>query len=123
MLTRTAIYEGHVKPGEEERFFRLVREKLEPVWQQFPHVLTVRVQRIRSADDGAAPIAMILEMDYADQASLDASLASDIKEHAHAATLEVMELFEGRFYHLIADPDSFGPASEEGHPEQMATGG
>ena len=30
MLTRTAIYEGTVREGREDEFFRRVREELEP---------------------------------------------------------------------------------------------
>ena len=39
----------------------------------------------------------------ADRASLDRSLASDIKERSHALTLEVLKPFRGRFFHLVAE--------------------
>ena len=64
MLTRTALYEGTVQKGREEEFFRRVRDELEPIWQRFPNVRAVRVQRTTSADPDARPIAMILEMDF-----------------------------------------------------------
>ncbi|MGT2488467.1 hypothetical protein ACU4GA_26190 [Methylobacterium oryzae CBMB20] len=64
MLTRTAIYEGTVRDGREEEFFRRVRDELEPFWRRFPGVTAVRVQRLVSKDDDARPIAMILEMDF-----------------------------------------------------------
>ena len=80
MLTRTAIYEGALEPGtDEDGFFAAVREKLEPVWRTYHEVLDVRVHRVRDSDPGAVPVVMILEMDFADRASLDRSLASDIK--------------------------------------------
>ncbi len=103
MLTRTAIYEGKVKAGHEEAFFTRVREELEPLWARFPHVSAVRVQRMQSADGDARPIAMILEMDFADQAALDACLASAARPAAHAKTEEVMAMFEGRFYHIVSE--------------------
>ncbi len=107
MLTRTAIYEGALQPGtDEDGFFAEVREKLEPIWRTFPEVLNVRVHRVRDADLGAVPIVMILEMDFADRASLDRSLASDIKERSHALTLEVLKPFRGRFFHLVAEAHS-----------------
>jgi len=56
-----------------------------------------------SADGDARPIAMILEMDFPDQAALDACLASAARPAAHAKTEEVMTLFEGRFYHLVSE--------------------
>lgn len=102
MLTRTAIYEGIIKAGHEEEFFRRVREELEPLWARFPHVLAVRVQRIRSADPTARPIVMILEMDFPDMAAIEDCLASPIRPESHARTEAVMTLFDGGFYHLVA---------------------
>ncbi len=110
MLTRTAIYEGTIHAGQEEEFFRRVREELEPIWQRFPGVTAVRVQRTRSADKDARPIAMILEMDFPDRAALDACLASSILPGAHSATLEVMRLFSGGFYHLVTEAATLAPA-------------
>jgi hypothetical protein len=122
MLTRTAIYEGRVAAGREEEFFRLVGEKLDPIWRQFPHVRAVRVQRTLDRDDETPPIAMIMEMDFPDRAAMRESLASPIRESAHAATLEVMRLFEGRFYHLVAEADTFGPADGD-YSGSAASGG
>ena len=110
MLTRTAIYEGTIRPGHEEEFFRRVAEELEPLWRRFPHVLAVRVQRTRSADKDSRPIAMVLEMDFADMAAIEACLASPIRPQSHAATEAVMTLFEGRFYHLVAEARVLAPA-------------
>ena len=110
MLTRTALYEGTIHPGQEETFFRRVREELEPLWRRFPGVLAVRVQRTASADPDARPIAMILEMDFPDQAAIDACLASPIRPESHVATVEVMKLFDGRFYHLVTQPTVLTPA-------------
>lgn len=110
MLTRTAIYEGTVKPGREEEFFSKVRDELEPLWRRFPNVTAVRVQRTMSADQDARPIAMILEMDFPDMAAIDACLASPIRPESHAATVKVMELFEGRFYHLVTQATVLAPA-------------
>ena len=110
MLTRTALYEGTIHPGQEETFFRRVATELEPVWRRFPNVTAVRVQRVQSADQDARPIAMILEMDFPDMAAIEACLASPIRPESHAATLEVMKLFDGRFYHFIAEATVLPPA-------------
>ncbi|WP_237480306.1 hypothetical protein [Lichenibacterium dinghuense] len=110
MLTRTAIYEGTIKAGHEEEFFRRVRDELEPLWRRFPNVEAVRVQRTTTADQDCRPIAMILEMDFADRRALDACLASSIRPESHAATEKVMQLFDGRFYHLVADATVLDPA-------------
>ena len=109
MLTRTAVYEGVIQPGQEDVFFRRVRDELEPLWHRFPNVTAVRVQRVLTADKDARPIAMILEMDFPDQAAIDACLASPIRPESHAATVEVMKLFDGRFYHLVAEASVWSP--------------
>jgi hypothetical protein len=54
---------------------------------------------------------MILEMDFPDQAAIDACLASPIRPESHAATVEVMQLFDGRFYHLTADATVLSPSA------------
>ena len=110
MLTRTAVYEGTIATGQEDMFYARVRDELEPLWRRFPGVLAVRVQRVRSADSDARPIAMILEMDFADMAAIEACLASPIRPESHAATLAVMTLFDGRFYHLVAEARTLDPA-------------
>jgi hypothetical protein len=110
MLTRTAVYEGTVKPGHEEEFFRRVRDELQPMWRRFPHVTAVRVQRVQSADPDARPIAMILEMDFPDQAAIDACLASPIRTESRGATHAVMELFDGRYYHFVTEATALDPA-------------
>lgn len=109
MLTRTAIYEGTIEAGREDEFFRRVHDELEPLWRRFPNVTAVRVQRRVSADDSARPIPMILEMDFPDQQAIDECLASSIRPESHAATLDVMKLFNGTFYHLVAEATALTP--------------
>ena len=107
MITRTAIYEGRIRPGHEDAFFRDVENRLDPIWREFPHVRAVRVQRVRQADADAPPIAMVMEMDFPSLALMQESLASPIRETSHALTLEVMSDFEGRFYHLVTEASVF----------------
>ena len=111
MLTRTAIYEGTVKAGREDEFFRRVREELEPLWRRFPHVTAVRVQRTLNSDGDARPIAMILEMDFPDMAAIEDCLASKIRPESHEATEKVMTLFDGRFYHYVTEASVLPPSS------------
>ena len=103
MLTRVAVFEGAITDGGEDAFFAAVTSRLEPIWRSFPHVQDVRVLRTRTADPGAIPVVMVLEMDFADMRAIEASLGSDIKTRAHAATLEVLKPFTGRFFHFIAE--------------------
>lgn len=108
MLTRVAIFEGALEPGSEARFFADVAAKLEPVWLTFPHVRAVRLLRTTEADPGAIPVVMVLEMDFDSMDDIRACLASDIKTRAHAATLEVLKPFTGRFFHFITESRTLG---------------
>jgi hypothetical protein len=103
VITRTAIFEGRFKPGCEERFFAEVEARLAPLWRQFPHASNVRYLRVVEADADAAPIAMIQQVDYPSKAHLEAAIASPVRAQARAVTLELLEMFEGRFYHLIGE--------------------
>lgn len=109
MLTRTAIYEGTIKAGHEGEFFRRVRDELEPMWRRFPNVKAVRVQRTITADKDCPPIAMILEMDFEDMKAIEDCMASKIRPESHAATEKVMQLFDGRFCHLVAEATVLAP--------------
>ena len=106
MLTRVAVFEGALQPGSEDAFFADVTARLDPVWRSFPHVQAVRLLRTTDADPGAIPVVMVLEMDFASMADIHDCLSSDIKTKAHAATLEVLKPFTGRFFHFITESRS-----------------
>lgn len=101
MITRTAIFEGQVKPGHEEAFFAAVENRLMPLWRAFPHTLDVRLFQVEDCDDPERPIAFIQQIDYPSAAHMQEAIASPARDAARAVTLELMTLFEGRFYHVI----------------------
>ena len=103
MITRTAIFEGRIKQGCEERFFAEVQARLAPLWRQFPKASNVRLLRVKASDKNAPPIVMIQQIDYPTLADLDAAIASPIRAEARAVTLEILEMFEGRFYHVVGE--------------------
>jgi len=102
VITRSAIFEGRIMPGCEEAFFAAVRYRLAPLWAQFPDASNVRWQRIAARDEDAPPIVMLQQVDYPSLAALEAALASPIRARARAVTMEILEMFEGRFYHLVS---------------------
>lgn len=101
MITRTAIFEGTIKPGCEDAFFSGF-EALLPLWKRFPHAINVRLLRVTAADPGAPPIVLVQQIDYPSEAAVAEALASPVRAEARAATLELMKLFEGRLYHLLS---------------------
>jgi len=114
MITRTAIFEGRIRPGCEQRFMQEVRERLVPLWRRFPHASNVRLLPALEVDPEAPAIVMIQQIDYPSRAALAEALASPVRTEARAATLEIMQMFEGRFYHVVSDanalPTAPGPA-------------
>jgi len=43
MIIRYALFEGEIHPGQESEFRRFVRDRLVPLWTQFPGAEEVRV--------------------------------------------------------------------------------
>ncbi len=103
MITRTGIFEGRIRPGCEVQLFARIRDQLAPLWLRFPHAQNVRWLRVRQSDPEAPATVMIQQIDYPDLAALGAAPDSPIRCEARAVTLELMELFEGRFYHMVSD--------------------
>jgi hypothetical protein len=103
MITRTAIFEGRLKEGCEARFYMQLHERLVPLWHQFPHATNIRLFRTVQADADAPPILMIQQIDYPSMAALEEAVASPIRTQARAVTMELMEMFEGRFYHVLSE--------------------
>ena len=103
MITRTAIFEGRIKPGHEAHFLKVFREQLMPMWQEFPHATNIRLLPVVASDPGSPAIALVQSIDYPSVAHLEEALASPARAKARALTLELMELFEGRLYHLVSE--------------------
>jgi hypothetical protein len=106
MITRTAVFEGTLKKGTEERFFAAVKEQLMPLWKRFPHARNVRMLRVTGRDENAPPILMIQQIDYPSIAALEEALASPVRTESRAVTMELMQMFEGRLYHIVSELDT-----------------
>jgi len=103
MITRTAVFEGRLKKGSEERFFAAVKERLMPLWQRFPHARNVRMLRVTGSDAHAPPIVMIQQIDYPSMTALEEALASPVRAESRAITMELMQMLEGRLYHVVSE--------------------
>lgn len=102
MITRTAIFEGRIKPGCETLFLQGFSERLLPLWRQFPHASNIRLLPVVASDEDARPIALIQQIDYPSLAALEEAIASPARAQARAITLELMQMFEGRLYHVVS---------------------
>ncbi|MBB4953585.1 quinol monooxygenase YgiN [Agrobacterium vitis] len=108
MITRYALFEGSIKPGQTEAFRAAVMANILPKWQQFPGALDVRVSFAEARDDGAPEFPMILAINYPDMAAVEAALASPVRTEARAATEQVLaEFFDGRIHHHVTLANEF----------------
>ena len=108
MITRYALFEGTIKPGQTEAFRTAVMEEILPRWKEFPGALDVRVSFAEARDDGAPEYPMILAINYPDLAAVDAALASPVRTQARAATESVLSrFFDGRIHHHVTLANEF----------------
>ena len=102
MLTRYALFEGHIHPGQTEAFRAAILSDVLPHWQSFPDVLAVRVYFENERDEGASEMPLILAISYPSRAAVHTALASPKRAAAKAATDAVLErYFTGRIHHHI----------------------
>ncbi len=108
-IVRLGFFEGRIKPGQEEAFYAYARDQLVPLWRSFPHLLAFRMRRNASSDDGAPPYALILEFTYPSRAAMEEALASPVRMRSREVTQGLLQHFDGRIVHVVAEADDFSP--------------
>ncbi|HSF93386.1 MAG TPA: hypothetical protein VLA52_00035 [Thermohalobaculum sp.] len=102
MLMRLAIFEGTVKPGQEEAFRAYVDRRLAPLWRKFDGAAEVRVLKGAEHDASAMPIPLILAITYPDRAAMERALASPARYESRDLLPELFEkYFDGRMHHHL----------------------
>ena len=110
MYIRCAFFRGQVRAGHEAAFTSYVREKLVPLWTQFPGAEEVRVLRQVEADVADPRFEMVLAIRYPSMAAIEAALASDVRTQSREVTRGLLEMFDGTVFHTVFDAAEFGPA-------------
>ena len=104
MITRFALIEGQIQPGDTEKFRCAILEEVLPHWKSFPGVLAVRVCFANERDEGAPEIPLVLAVSYPNRAAVDKALASPERALAKAATESVLaRYFRGKVHHHITE--------------------
>lgn len=103
MFIRCAFFEGKVKPGCEDAFALFVKERLVPLWTQFPGAEEVRVLRQLESDTDQPHYAMVLAIKYASRAAIEEALKSDVRAKSREVTGDLIKMFEGRIFHTVFD--------------------
>ena len=111
MLKRHAFFEGAIRPGCEAAFDAYVKEKLVPMWTNFPRALKVEVLREVEAEEGSHRYPMVLAIAYPDLPAIDEALGSPVRAQSREATKGLFDYFEGRIFHVVYRVDDHAPAA------------
>lgn len=101
MFTRSALFEGRIRPGAEEEFFAIAMTELMPVWRAMPNALAVRVMRTERAEEGAPALVLVQEIDYPSREAVEEAEASHVRARGVPALARMMALFEGTLRHVV----------------------
>ena len=101
MLIRCAFFEGRVKPGCDDTFAKFVKDRLVPLWTQFPGAEEVRVLTQTQSDTEEPHYAMVLSISYPTLAAMEQALSSDVRQQSRVETAELIKMFEGRIFHTV----------------------
>ena len=108
MITRFALFEGSVKPGQTAAFRAAVTERLVPLWAQFTSNTDVRVMFGEERDEGAPEFPLILAITYPDRTAMEAALACPARFRSREVTGEIVaEFFEGRIHHHVTEMNEY----------------
>lgn len=108
MITRFALFEGSVKPGQTDAFRQAVKDRLVPLWTQFPGNTDVRVMFSDDRDEGAPEFPLILAISYPDTATMDAALEAPARYQSKDVTGEIVDaFFDGRIHHHVTERHEF----------------
>lgn len=109
MIIRYALFEGKIHPGREEEFRDFVRQRLVPLWTQFPGAEEVRVLDGMERDEGAPVYAMALAIRYPDMEAVDTALRSNVRSESREVTGELLKLFTGKVHHHVFSASEYPP--------------
>ncbi len=104
MITRFALFEGAVKPGHQDAFRAAVKDRLVPLWTQFPGATNVDVMFGDDRDEGAPEFPLMLAITYENEAGMESALASPFRSQSRDVTGEIVaEHFDGRIHHHVTE--------------------
>jgi hypothetical protein len=110
MIIRYALFEGSIHKGREKEFRAFVKERLVPLWTQFPGAEEVRVLDGTDRDEGAPVYAMALAIRYPDMEACNRALASPVRGESREVTGELLKLFTGKVHHHVFEANEYVPA-------------
>ena len=108
MITRFALFEGTVAKDQILAFRTAVKERLVPLWTQFPGNTDVRVMFSDDRDDGAPEFPLILAITYPDKDIMNVALETPVRHQSKEVTGQVVEeFFDGRIHHHVTQLNDY----------------
>ena len=111
MIIRYALFEGKIHEGREAEFRAFVKDRLVPLWTQFPGAEEVRVLDGMDRDEGAPEYAMALAIRYPDMDAVNGALKSDVRFQSRDVTAELLKLFTGKVHHHVFNANEYQPGA------------
>lgn len=103
MILRQGLFDGAIKAGREADFYAYVENTLLPVWRSFPGATRVEALRSVSPENGDQVYPLHTLFEYPDRATMEAAITSAARAEAVRLLPPLMEMFEGRVYHLNSE--------------------
>ena len=100
-VTRSAIFQGRILPGQEDAFYRAVDQNMVPAWKQMLHAQAVRVYRPLQSEPGSESVFLVQQIDYPSHAAMAEALASPRRQAATEAMQIIRPMYEGFHHHII----------------------
>jgi hypothetical protein len=112
MIVRYALFEGTIHEGREAEFRQFVKDRLVPLWTQFPRATEVRVMDGLERDEGAPVYAIALSISYPDMAAVSEALKAPVRFESREVTGELLKMFTGKVHHHIFNSNEYPVTSQ-----------
>jgi len=112
VYARTAFFHGTLTASERQEFQAYMTAEVVPILQTFPGMQTLQLNFPDAIDPAGPPdLLLMMQHTYADQASMDAALASDRRTMSMHATNKILDKFPISVYHVNFQRESLEPSS------------
>ena len=104
MITRYAIFEGHIPPHQRQGFQDAIINRLLPAVKRLPGLIDVAANMTLERDAGAPEIILFLMTTYPDMDTLKAALEAPERRQAKKVTDGIFEEFTPlRIHHHVTE--------------------
>jgi hypothetical protein len=111
MFKRLAFFEGAVAHGREAEFDAYIKERLVPLWTQFPGATRVEILREVDAEDGSHRYPLVLQIVYPERGAIEKALASKVRLESREMTKGLLAMFEGRVFHVVYEFNDYAASA------------